>query len=394
MRRSPRLAFALLLAAGPLSAQEKIKDAGAPETRPMPKLESSVLPKTPFRKPALLSRELAIMSGFDLKQTEKQIECEVVFVRLSDEAMKHMRFQSASSPQTPEIVRGVSANGIQRVGFNFETNPTSPDEKRRVQFVNERTKKKMFEAFQQDPKTTVVMAPKVTMQAGEPAVIEVLDRQHFVTDVKVQAVAGELVVTPNNQMVDLGTKIDLNAEISADGQSIRIKSKVKLTELSSDLVPMTPFTMKIKPKFNNGVVGAPVDFTQYLQEPSVITRSLEDTFVVPGDHSVMAYIGSASREVETMSTPTAFSRIPYLNRLFKNVSRGIQNDHLIVVITPKIYRPEVINPVGANLIEPPAKAGNKEQLKLLLKAYHEACAEGMMDDARRLAIECLVIDPT
>ena len=77
--------------------------------------------------------------------------------------------------------------------------------------------------------------------------------------------------------------------------------------------------MKITPKFQNGAVGTPVDFTQYLQEPSVITRSLDDSFTIPADHAVMAYVGSATREVETVRTPPTLSKIPYLNRLFKNV---------------------------------------------------------------------------
>ena len=422
MRRSPRLALALILAAGPLSAQEKNKELGAADTRPMPQVlrldpvppvstvpASQLVPHpaplppvanwvSPAPKPlpsAPLSRQLAIMSGFDMKQTEKQIACEVLIVRLSDEAMKQMRFPDANAPEKAEMIRGVSSTGIQQVGFQSETKPNGVDAKRRVQFVNARTKQKMLEAFQQDMKTSVMQAPKVTMFPSEPAVVEITDSRHFLTDVKVRAVNGSLIFTPNNEVVNLGTKLGLSAVPSADGKFVRLKANLSVTELSSEQVPLLPLTTKITPKFENGAVGEPTDFTQFLQSPNIITRTLDESFVIPTDHSVVAYVGSASREVEKMDFgPPVLSKVPYLNRLFKNAARGTETDHLIVIMTPQVIKPEAICPIGCATTEAPAKRTGNEQLQLLLKAYHSACVEGLMDDARRLAIECLVIDPT
>ena len=107
MRRSPRLALALLLAATPVMAQEKATDTAARSF------------KVSWAAPCP-------------DAVETQVCCEVKFIRVSDAMLKHLRFQSA--PSAPQPNQRESATGLIRVGACCDAE--APDEKRRVQFAS------------------------------------------------------------------------------------------------------------------------------------------------------------------------------------------------------------------------------------------------------------------
>ncbi|WP_020468583.1 hypothetical protein [Zavarzinella formosa] len=392
MRRSPRLALAALLAAAPLMAQEKLRDANSPETRPMP----GVLPSSFTIKQTLpLSRELAVMMAVKPIQVETQISCGVRLVRVSDEMMKSLRFQSGDTPAIPQEIRGVSSNGIVRIGVNFEANPTSPDETRRVQFLKNDDLRPLMEKFQADPATNIMQAPKITMMAGEPASIQVVDHRYFVTDVKLESDGDRKVFVPRVEMFDIGTKMALSAIPSADGRFVKLTADVRVREMADGTVPMKPVTINLPTRLPNGSPAAPVAFTQYIEQPKIITRGVKDTLAIPTDHSAILYAGTASHEVrKEFAPPPTIARIPYINRLFRNVGYGVETDHLLVILTPLVLPAEEPCREKCQATDSPVKLLGNDQLKLLLKAYEEACAEGSTDDARRLAIECLAIDPT
>ncbi len=343
MRRSPRLALALLLAATPVMAQEKATDTAARSF------------KVSWAAPCP-------------DAVETQVCCEVKFIRVSDAMLKHLRFQSA--PSAPQPNQRESATGLIRVGACCDAE--APDEKRRVQFASADEMKKLMEQLQQDARTTVIAAPKVTMLSGEPATIQTLEQHPCVGD--------------------LGMDASLTAVASADARKVKVVLDMRARELGE----------AVTPSMNAAASGGPdgkavaTTLSQFVQLPKVVTRGIKDTLVIADGQSVILYAGAAEHDVRREFRPPVISKIPYVNRLYKNVGYGKETDHLLVVLTPRIIKEDscCADKCKAATATAPVKLLGDNQLNLLLKAYHEACADNRPDDARRLAIECLALDPT
>ncbi len=345
MRRSPRLTLAVLLAASLLMAQEKPSCSAA-------------------RCPA----GTAVVGA----AAPEQVSCEVTLVRVSDEMLKLLRFQSA--PAAPTVVRREFLSGVIRVNSTFDHE--APDEKRRVQFATPDELRKLMEKLQRDPATAVTMAPKVTVLSGQQATVQTLEQHACVSD--------------------MGTDMLISATPSADARSVKVALDVRVKELGGSGKPAAVESKSPGPDGN----AAAVPLSQFVQLPKVVTRAVKDTLTIADGQSAVLYAGQSEHEVRREYGPPVLSKIPYVNRLFKHVAYGKETDHLLVVLTPRVIKEEACGDgkCCADKSKAPASAPVKllgdNQLNLLVKAYHDACADGRPDDARRLAIECLALDPT
>src|SRR5262249_42938007 len=98
-------------------------------------------------------------------------------------------------------------------------------------------------------------------------------------------------------------------------------------------------------------------------------------------------------EKSTECGTPALSKVPYASRLFKNVGYGRESENVVVMVTPRIITEEQEEVRQAGCKEKP-RACPDCKLAKLVRQHHEAGAAGHADEARRLAIECLAIDPT
>ncbi|MBY0457375.1 MAG: type II and III secretion system protein, partial [Gemmataceae bacterium] len=100
--------------------------------------------------------------------------------------------------------------------------------------------------------------------------------------------------------------------------------------------PLFPITTFITPVFEGGSQGQPIPFTQFLQQPSVAFVDVNTTVVCPDGGTVL--LGGLKRLSENRNEygPPFLSKIPYINRLFKNVGVGRESIHLMVMVTPRI----------------------------------------------------------
>lgn len=387
MRFTPRWVLASLVAVSPIFAQEKQTIRSAPETPPAPFLSA-----TQSSQPLPLSASLQHLH-LNVDENTPQIVYETRLIQISDRLLEQLSFQSSNASPEFKNKTAVSAEGIVRVGFEAEPHDPAATEKRRVMFADEKQLKAFLEMCQGDRRTNIMTAPKVTVFEKEPAVIEVLDQRKFVTEMTAKIVDGQTVLLPKSEAVDLGVKLKLRGEISKDGKQIQTAVELKKTDLAQAVTPLQPVTIIQARTGQDGKPAEPMPFTTFIEEPKVITRAVNDQLAIQPGQSAIIYAGAATMETRVENTPAMLSRIPYLNRLFKNVSYGMESNHLILVLTPRVISPEkpCVNQCKAEAV---VKAMPHHQLPLLLKAYHAACAEGDMDDARRLAIECLAIDPT
>src|SRR5207245_8357018 len=97
-----------------------------------------------------------------------------------------------------------------------------------------------------------------------------------------------------------------------------------------------PITTFITPVFEGGAVGQPVPFTQFLQQPTFNSISVQTTVNVPDGGTVL--LGGLKRLSEGRNEfgPPILSKIPYIDRLFKNVGYGRETESLLMMVTPRI----------------------------------------------------------
>jgi type II secretory pathway component GspD/PulD (secretin) len=194
-----------------------------------------------------------------------------------------------------------------------------------------------MEAAQGDQRTNVMQAPKLTLFNGQVSTITVNDTQFFVTSVTVAQLGGQVVFVPNNMPFPTGgVQLTMTAVISADRRFVRMDLAPNLTNLTSANVQLFPITTFITPIFEGGAVGQPVPFTQFLQQPVFNNLTLNTSVNVPDGGTVL--LGGLKRLSEGRNEfgPPILSKIPYIDRLFKNVGYGRETESLLIMVTPRI----------------------------------------------------------
>lgn len=244
---------------------------------------------------------------------------------------------------------------------------------------------KLLTACQDDPAASVAQSPRLTTLSGQVGHVNVDFSETFVTGLTFKSVDGQAVLVPKTESVDLGISLELEPTVSADGKSVQVRVAAGVKELAVLPVPMTPVTT-LRPAA--GGKGEPVPFTQYVQEPKVIARRAADTVTVPDGGTALLYGGKATVERTVREAPPALADVPCLADLFARDRKVTSTNHLLVMVTARVLAPDVVQ-AGC---EECAKADPK--LAKLLDQYGAACKGGKVEEARRLAIECLAIDPT
>ncbi|HJT78857.1 MAG TPA: hypothetical protein VJ739_16755, partial [Gemmataceae bacterium] len=194
-----------------------------------------------------------------------------------------------------------------------------------------------MEAAQGDERTNVMQAPKLTLSNGQTAQIFVQDQQFFVTNVEIIQQGGQLAFVPQNQNFATGVSMTIQATISADRRFVRISfSQIQLSNLASAIVPLFPIVTPIIPLLEGGFQGNPVLFTQFIQQPVFDTITVSTTVTVPDGGTVV--MGGLKRLSEGRNEfgPPVLSKIPYIDRLFRNVAYGKDTSSLLIMVTPRI----------------------------------------------------------
>jgi type II secretory pathway component GspD/PulD (secretin) len=196
-----------------------------------------------------------------------------------------------------------------------------------------------MEAAQGDRRVNVMQAPKLTMFNGQSATLQVQEFQFFMTSVQPAFTgAGQLYFIPQNQPVPLGVQLTVQPVVSGDRRFVRMNLNPQLTNLANANVPLMPIQIPIPQVFETGIAATGQDrlFQIFLQQPTFSQIAIQTTVSVPDGGTVLLGGLKTLSEGRSEFGPPILSKIPYINRLFKNVGYGKEAQSLLIMVTPRI----------------------------------------------------------
>ncbi len=206
-------------------------------------------------------------------------------------------------------------------------------------------------AAQGDTRSNVLQAPRVTMFDGQTASINDTVQTPFVTSLI--PVVGDFAVAQQPVIVILneGTVLNVQAVVSPDKRFVR----VTLNPTFSRIDKVSTFQFEGSRTTRNttsrggtnvldptGVVNNADDEQLVtttgttVQQPSFATTSVSTTVSVPDGGTILLGGIKRMREGRIERGVPVLSKIPYVNRLFKNTAIGRETNTLMMTVTPRI----------------------------------------------------------
>jgi hypothetical protein len=275
-------------------------------------------------------------------------------------------------------------NGLER--FGVEVPPLGDArQKTKTTMLDDLQMFTFFEALQGDRSASILHAPKVTLFNGQAANVNVSETQVITTEVVASWDGQKVVLVPHATSVPLGLQMGLQPVVSADRKSVYLKLKADLSNLESEVIPSLPVT----------AAGAPEPCM--LQAAKVNRVSVQEALKIPVGKTALLGSWKVTREGRREAGTPILSKVPYINRLYKNVGYGRETYTLLIAVTPTIVAEseeevQAIGLVGA-ACEESCEVNAKDSLERLLQGYERACTDGRLAQARRLARKALAIDP-
>ena len=204
----------------------------------------------------------------------------------------------------------------------------------------------LLQAAQGDTRTNVLQAPKVTLFNGQSAtVVDVLQRP-FVTGII--PVVGDFAAAHQPVVIVLneGTSMHVQAVVNADRKYVRMTLKPNFTRIGdvetftfSGRRTTSGGTVKVDPTDPNSTVtdgGSTTTEGTTVQLPQQATTTVNTTVSVPDGGTILLGGVKRSREARNERGVPLLSKIPYVNRLFRNVAIGRETASLMMMVTPRI----------------------------------------------------------
>lgn len=221
-----------------------------------------------------------------------------------------------------------------------------------------------LQAAQGNSRQNVLQAPKVTMFDGQAASITDVAQRPFV--VSFEPVVGDFAVAQRPIVIVLneGTQMNVQSVVSQDKRFVRLTLVPQFTRLESTDREFT-FTGRRSTRTGTSILnpnGTPsgtrddeeaiIEGTT-VQQPTFGVTSVNTTVSVPDGGTILLGGIKRLREGRTERGTPILSKIPYINRLFKNTAIGRETNTLMMTVTPRIIIPEEEEEaLGVNLPKP------------------------------------------
>jgi len=210
-----------------------------------------------------------------------------------------------------------------------------------------------LQAAQSDNRSNIMQAPKVTMFDGQFANISDITQRPFVTSII--PVVGDFAVAQQPVIVVLneGTQLNVQGIVSDDKRFVRLT----LVPYFSQIGAVDTFTFEGRQTTRNSSRArtdtngdGTIDENDVIQEddqetitegttvqlPTFASTSVQTTVSVPDGGTIL--LGGIKRlsEGRVERGVPVLSKIPYVSRLFRNVSAGRDATSLMLMVTPRI----------------------------------------------------------
>lgn len=234
----------------------------------------------------------------------------------------------AAETQITYTVRVLTVRGDLLERFGIDSKPTGT--------LTDGQLRSLLETIEGDRLSQMIQCPKVTTFDGQEAAIQNTEQQSFTTGLEVAWVNEKVVFVPKHTHVETGTTISLHGKVSADGKATQVKVSYKDVRVNG-LVEMVPVTVPVPPSSVGKDGGKPVPFTQFLQLPRLETMTIEkaDLTIPSGGHAVISGPITMTSERQDYVVPL-LSKIPYLNRLYKNVGIAQTTTRMLLIVSPQV----------------------------------------------------------
>jgi general secretion pathway protein D len=205
----------------------------------------------------------------------------------------------------------------------------------------------LIQAFQGDTRSNVLQAPKVTLFNGQQAFVSDTSQRPFVTSVI--PVVGDFAAAqqPVITVLSEGTSLTVQAVVSPDRRFVRL-TVVPFFSQIGDVQEFTFTGSKTTTTNSANSTGGTDNTTSNAAGSTVTTEgttvqlptfnfvTVTTTVSVPDGGTVL--LGGIKRLSEGRNERgvPVLSKIPYINRLFKNVGIGRTTSSLMMMVTPRI----------------------------------------------------------
>jgi general secretion pathway protein D len=208
-----------------------------------------------------------------------------------------------------------------------------------------------LQAAQGNSRQNILQAPKVTMFDGQIGTINDSAVRPFV--IGFDPVVGDFAVAQRPIIVVLseGTQMNVQSVVSQDKRFVRLTLMPQFTRLEATDREFT-FQGRTVSRSGTSILnpgnGLPtggrnneeevIEGTT-VQQPTLGTTSVSTTVSVPDGGTILMGGIKRLREGRTERGTPMLSKIPYLNRLFKNSAIGRETSTLMFTVTPRIIIP-------------------------------------------------------
>jgi general secretion pathway protein D len=206
----------------------------------------------------------------------------------------------------------------------------------------------LIQAAQGDDRNNILQAPKVTLFNGQTAFISDTSQRPFVTSII--PVVGDFAAAQQPVIVVLneGTSLTVSAVVSSDRRFVRL-TLVPFFSQIGDVEEFTFTGSKSSTKKSSDTTKKKGDDETAKEDEEVVTEegttvqlptfsfvTVTTTVSVPDGGTVL--LGGIKRLAEQRRERglPILSKIPYINRLFKNVGIGRTTESLMMMVTPRI----------------------------------------------------------
>ncbi len=187
-------------------------------------------------------------------------------------------------------------------------------------------------AAQGDTRSNVLQAPKVTTFNGAAATIFNNVVQYYIASLTPIVGPGAVAYSPSIGLIPSGVTLTVTPVVSADRRYVRLT----LTPFFNALNSLQTFTFPGGAVGGSGLGGGSAVIQTTVQLPNTTTTTITTTVTVPDGGTVLLGGVKLLNEERTEFGVPVVSKIPLLDRLFRNVGIGRTTNSVMLMVTPRI----------------------------------------------------------